>query len=63
MIDEIKNRNAYYILTNAAHDIVKEIFHKNDQMFELKRASLIGGKNALRSKYSELIVTNINFDK
>jgi len=59
MIDEIKKKNAYYILTNAAHDKVKEIFNKNDKMFELKRASLIGGKNAKRDKYSELVVTNI----
>ena len=60
MIDEIKNKKAFYILTNAAHDTVKEIFNKNDNMIELQRASLIGGKNAKRTKYSELIVTNIN---
>ena len=60
MIDEIKRRNAYYILTNAAHDKVKEIFNKNDNMIELKRASLIGGKNAKRDKYSELLVSNLN---
>lgn len=63
MIDEIKERNAYYILTNAAHEKVKEIFDKNDQMIELKRASLIGGKNAKRDKYSELIVTNLKLKK
>ena len=60
MIDEIKRRNAFYILTNAAHEKVKEIFNKNDNMIELKRASLIGGKNAKRDKYSELMVTNLN---
>lgn len=63
MIDEIKRKNAYYILTNAAHEKVKQIFDKKDSMLELKRASLIGGKNAKRTKYAELIVTNLNIAK
>jgi DNA adenine methylase len=58
MIDEIKKRNAYYILTNAAHDDVKNIFNKGDYNIDLKRASLIGGKNAKRNKYAEVIITN-----
>ena len=62
MIREIKNRGAYYILTNAAHPKIKEIFNFNDQMIELKRASLIGGKNAVRGKYAEIIITNIGGD-
>ena len=63
MIDEIKSKDAYYIMTNAAHDEVKKIFEKNDNMIELKRASLIGGKNAKRDKYSELIVSNLKLKK
>ena len=58
MIDIIKEKKAYYILTNAAHHKVKEIFEKGDPMVELKRASLIGGINAKRGKYAELIITN-----
>lgn len=60
LIDQIKLRGAYYILTNAAHDDVKRIFKKNgDFTYELARASLIGGKNAKREKYEECIFTNI----
>lgn len=60
MIDEIKNRDAFYILTNAAHIKVKEIFTKeNDRLIELSRASLVGGKNAKRETYSEYLFTNI----
>ena len=60
MIDEIKNRNAYYILTNAAHIKVKEIFKKeNDRLIELSRPSLVGGKKAKRESYSEYLFTNI----
>lgn len=58
-IDEIKNKGAYYILTNAAHEQVEKIFTKdNDKIVELTRASLIGGKNAKRGNYGELIITN-----
>jgi DNA adenine methylase len=57
-INEIKEIGAYYILTNAAHKKVREIFKSNDKVVEIKRASLIGGKNAIRGNYSELIITN-----
>ena len=58
MIEIIKEKNAFYILTNAAHHEVKEIYSNDDRMVELKRASLIGGINAKRGKFSEIIVTN-----
>jgi len=62
-IDEIEERGAYYILTNAAHEWVRATFEKEHyvQRIEvLDRVSLIGGKNATRGKYSEYIFTNIN---
>ena len=59
MAQKIKEKQAFYILTNAAHDKVKNIFSKGDKMIELKRASLIGGINAKRGKYAELLITNI----
>ncbi len=59
LIDIIKNKEAYYILTNAAHSKIEEIFGKGDKQTKLKRASLIGGLNANRGKYEELIITNI----
>jgi len=59
MIDSIKEIGAYYILTNAGHDKVREIFDKGDNIKEFKRASLIGGINAKRGKYEELMMTNV----
>ena len=60
-IDKIKEKEAFYILTNAAHDEIKKIFTKaDDKIFELNRASLIGGKNAKRGNFAELIITNVN---
>lgn len=59
LLDTIKAKKAFYILTNAAHKTVEEIFEKNDNKFLLKRASLIGGLRAQRGHYSEVIFTNI----
>lgn len=58
LIDFIKSKNAYYILTNAAHFKVKEIFDKGDTILEKQRANLIGGLNAERGQTTELIFTN-----
>ena len=59
VIDEIKNRGAYYILTNAAHDRIKEIFGKGrDTLLTKSRASLIGGALAQRGATEEYIFTN-----
>jgi len=59
LIDKIKEKDAYYILTNAAHSKVKEIFSKEDKIYELQRASVVGGRNSSRGIYSEYLFTNI----
>ncbi|EME8087493.1 Dam family site-specific DNA-(adenine-N6)-methyltransferase, partial [Enterococcus faecium] len=54
LIDYIKEMEAYYILTNAAHEKIFEIFNiEDDFTYPLTRASLIGGKNANRGKVKE----------
>ncbi|MNJ01557.1 hypothetical protein D3C73_1612240 [compost metagenome] len=58
-IDFIRKQGAYYILTNAAHQSILEIFEKGDRLIELNRASLIGGDKAKRGKVTEYIFTNI----
>jgi DNA adenine methylase len=58
-IDYIKSQGAYYILSNAAHQTISQLFEKGDTRLELTRASLIGGDNAKRGKVSEYIFTNI----
>ena len=59
-IEYIKRKGAYYLLTNAAHQMVKEIFlSTNDRLIELNRNSLIGGKEAKRALIAEYIFTNI----
>lgn len=59
-IDIIDRKGAYYILTNAAHEQILEIFEDNNTVkYELFRSSLIGGKNATRGKVKEYLFTNI----
>ena len=60
LIDRIKERDAYYILTNADHPRIKEIFDKHDNIIPITRNSGIGGKNAQRGNYEECIFTNTN---
>lgn len=59
LIDMIKSKNAFYILTNAAHKTISEIFEKGDRFIEMNRASLIGGSKAKRGQTSEYIFTNV----
>lgn len=59
-IEYIKRKGAFYILTNAAHQTIRDIFLTyGDRIIELRRASLIGGRNATRTTISEYIFTNI----
>lgn len=59
-IDFIKKKGAYYVLTNAAHPIIRDIFEKDgDRILSLDRYSLIGGKSSKRAKVTEYIFTNI----
>jgi len=58
-IDQIQEIGAYYVLTNAAHAQIRQIFTRGQNMiFEVSRASLIGGTNAKRGQFMEFIITN-----
>lgn len=58
-VDQIKEQGAYYILTNAAHDTIREIFDDGDTMYTCNRNSLIGGRKARRGHVDEFVFTNI----
>lgn len=60
-IDCINEIGANYILTNAAHEEVRKIFTRKNNIIETtSRASLVGGNKARRGKYEEFIITNIH---
>lgn len=59
-IDQLKDKGAYYILTNAAHSRIREIFTKTgDKAIDVGRTSRVGGKYAKRGIYYESIFSNI----
>ena len=62
-IQFIMSKGAYFILTNAAHDSIREIFSECGHSILVDRQSLIGGKKAKRGLTSELVFTNIGNDK
>lgn len=60
VIRKIVNRGAYFILTNAAHPSIDELFCTYGTKVELRRFSVIGGKKAKREIKSEYIFSNSN---
>ena len=58
-IQYIMDQGAYFILTNAAHNAIREIFADCGRSMLVERQSLIGGKKAKRGLTSELVFTNI----
>jgi DNA adenine methylase len=62
-IKEIVGRGAYYILSNAKHDSVLDLFGKINLPMDISRPSTIGGLNAKRGIYPEYLFTNITRGK
>lgn len=58
-INEITNIGAYFILTNAHHDSVFQLFRELGEIHIVERSSVVGGKNAPRKFVKEYIFTNI----
>lgn len=58
-IEAVKAKGAYFILTNAAHKSIEELYKNTGTSLRLNRYSLIGGKGAARRKYNELLYKNI----
>ena len=59
LVDEIKERDAFYILANAAHDSIEDLFDKGDSLIETSRRNSIGGTNARRGGAVEYLFTNL----
>ena len=59
LVEIINDVGAYFILTNAVHEEIYEIFKNSGRSIILERNSLIGGKNAYRGKVKEYVFTNI----
>ena len=60
LIDQIRSRGAFYILTNAAHSSIVKLFDKGDWCVETNRKNAIGGAQASRGTATELLFTNLD---
>ncbi|WP_197517262.1 DNA adenine methylase [Microbacterium karelineae] len=58
-INEISERGANFILTNAAHKSIDELFSPLARKITVARRNVIGGVNARRGRADEYVFTNI----
>jgi DNA adenine methylase len=59
LIEELDSRNINFILTNAAHNSIRELYSDISQPNVLKNRCKIGGKHAYRGLIEEFLFTNI----
>ncbi|UYM07674.1 DNA adenine methylase [Solicola gregarius] len=59
LIDHIRDRNAYYVMTNAAHISIADLFEKGDRRVETSRKNNVGGRSAARGRATEYLFTNL----
>jgi DNA adenine methylase len=60
LIDAIKDRGAFYILANAAHHSISDLFDSDDDiLIETRRRNSIGGIHASRGSATEYLFTNL----
>ena len=57
-INEIKKKGAYYILTNAVHKSIVDLYKHLGNRYELDRHSTITSQIGKRKKISEYLITN-----
>jgi DNA adenine methylase len=55
-IEKIKSRNAYFILTNASHPSISELYADIGTFTTLSRVSKVGGRNKTRGRFNELVI-------
>jgi len=59
MISMLDKLGAYYILSNAEHPTIRELYKKNSSIHQIQRKSIVGGRLKTRGIFREIIITNI----
>lgn len=55
---DIIEKEAYFILTNASHESITNLYNNVGETSKLSRYSKVGGRNKTRGNYNELIICN-----
>ncbi|MCX2575705.1 DNA adenine methylase [Pedobacter sandarakinus] len=58
-VEKINELGAYFILTNASHFSIANLYEGVGSIRKLSRNSQVGGRNKTRRMYNELIISNI----
>ena len=59
LIENLMDLGSYFILTNASHTSIAELYKNIGTMKKLTRNSQVGGRNKTRRMYNELVISNI----
>jgi DNA adenine methylase len=59
-IEKIRSRRAHYILTNAKHESIRDLFGRKEMPITVYRNNVIGGRGAARGTIEEYLFTNVN---
>lgn len=62
-ISKLVEKGAYYVLTNAKHPDVYNLFSNIDEPISVSRYSVVGGKQARRGRIEEYVFSNIVITK
>jgi len=62
LVRHLDDCGAHYVLTNAAHDSIAELFDVGNRRLELERISRVGGRHAPRGTFSEYVFTNVGIE-
>lgn len=63
LVDAVKEKGGYYVLTNARHESIAKLFDKGDTVIETSRKNVIGGVGAERGSATEYLFTNLGAPK
>lgn len=59
---KVIEKEAYFILTNASHESITNLYNDIGEISKLSRYSKVGGRNKTRGKYNELVICNTKYD-
>jgi len=59
LLQHISDNHAFFVLTNAAHTSIEELFGNLGELHRLQRHSTIGGRGAARDAVNEFVFTNL----